>query len=163
MAERPARRRALLVVVTDESGRALRVPALASWLSGVAPARARGEVAIALVGDRTIRRLNRAYAGRDRATDVLSFPAGRDTAGARGPSASPWLGDIVIATGIARRQARAAGHPYSHELRVLALHGLLHLLGHDHHDDGGAMARLEARLRRKGGLREGLIERSGAA
>ena len=74
----------------------------------------------------------------------------------------PELGDIVIATGVARRQAREAGHPYNTELRVLALHGLLHLLGFDHHDtkDNGRMARLEARLRRKGGLAAGLIERS---
>jgi probable rRNA maturation factor len=69
------------------------------------------------------------------------------------------VGDIVIARGVARRQARAAGHSEATELRVLALHGLLHLLGYDHEQDGGRMQRLERRLRRKGGLREGLIER----
>ena len=69
------------------------------------------------------------------------------------------LGDIVIARGVARRQAREAGHAESIELRVLALHGLLHLLGYDHERDSGQMARLEKRLRRKGGLRAGLIER----
>ena len=74
------------------------------------------------------------------------------------------MGDIVIATGVARRQAREAGHSYQAELRVLALHGLLHLLGYDHHDvtDNGRMARVEARLRRKGGLATGLIERASA-
>jgi probable rRNA maturation factor len=74
------------------------------------------------------------------------------------------LGDIVIATGVARRQAREAGHSYQAELRVLALHGLLHLLGYDHHDskDNGRMARVEAKLRRKGGLETGLIERASA-
>jgi probable rRNA maturation factor len=72
------------------------------------------------------------------------------------------LGDIVIATGVAKRQAREAGHTYPTELRVLALHGLLHLLGYDHDDpdDNGRMARAEARLRRKGGLPEGLISRT---
>ena len=76
-------------------------------------------------------------------------------------AASAFLGDIVIATGIARRQARRARHSERVEFRVLALHGLLHLLGYDHHADDGAMGRIEMRLRRKGGLREGLIERAG--
>jgi probable rRNA maturation factor len=73
-----------------------------------------------------------------------------------------YLGDIVIATGVAERQARLAGHSRLTELRILALHGLLHLAGYDHErdDDGGQMARVERRLRRKGGLREGLIERA---
>ena len=69
------------------------------------------------------------------------------------------LGDIVIAGGVARRQAAEAGHGLQTELRVLALHGLLHLLGYDHERDDGQMARLERRLRRRGGLVEGLIER----
>jgi hypothetical protein len=72
------------------------------------------------------------------------------------------LGDIVIARGVATRQAREHGHPTPVELKVLALHGLLHLLGYDHDDpgDGGRMRRAEGRLRRKGGLREGLIDRA---
>ena len=70
-------------------------------------------------------------------------------------------GDIVIARGVARRQAREARHSEAIELRVLALHGLLHLIGYDHERDDGRMRRVEQRLRRKGRLREGLIERAG--
>ena len=149
--------RSVVVVLTDESVPRVRVPGLASWLQATAPFKARGIVSLALVEDRTMRRLNRRFAGQDRATDVLSFPAG----GPGSPrGAVPFLGDIVVAVGVARRQARLAGHPVGVEIKILALHGLLHLLGHDHHADGGRMARLEARLRRKGGLREGLIERT---
>ncbi len=113
--------------------------------------------------DGRVRALNREYRGNDYATDVLSFPGLDDTrvpptSGAHARSA-PHLGDIVIARGVARRQAKAAGHAEPTELRVLALHGLLHLLGYDHEQDSGEMARVEKRLRRKGGLREGLIER----
>jgi probable rRNA maturation factor len=72
---------------------------------------------------------------------------------------APHLGDVVIARGVASRQARRARHSTATELRILALHGLLHLLGYDHDRDDGRMARVERRLRRKGGLRAGLIER----
>jgi probable rRNA maturation factor len=105
--------------------------------------------------------LNRTYRAKDKATDVLSFPTEvRPKSEVRSPK-SVFLGDIVIARGVARRQARDAGHPESTEWRVLALHGLLHLLGYDHETDGGRMARVEARLRRAGGLSSGLIERGG--
>jgi probable rRNA maturation factor len=144
--------RRLRVTVSDGRGRPVRDGGLARWLASVAPARARGDVAIAFVSDARSRELNRRYRRRDRPTDVLAFPNSE-------PRAE--LGDIVIATGVARRQAREQGHTWAQELRVLALHGLLHLLGYDHHDkdDGGRMARLESRLRRKGGLTSGLIER----
>jgi probable rRNA maturation factor len=122
---------------------------LARWLVDVAPARARGHVTVALVPDAQVRALNSRYRRKDTATDVLSFPANEPRQ----------LGDVVIAAGVAHRQARAAGHALRTELRVLALHGLLHLLGYDHETDDGRMARVEARLRRRGGLREGLIER----
>ena len=129
---------------------------LAAWLTSAAPARARGEVALALISDARMRALNRAYRGKDYATDVLSFPVADDPV----PGVRPrFLGDVVIASGVAARQARAAGHSVKTELRILALHGLLHLLGYDHETDEGQMARTEARLRRKAGLREGLIER----
>lgn len=149
------RRTPLHVSVVDGRGRAVRAPGLGRWLARVAPARARGEVTIALVSDRQVRTLNRSYRGVDAPTDVLSFPAGGD-----GVSATPHLGDIVIARGVARRQARAELHPEATEWRVLALHGLLHLLGYDHDGDNGAMRRVEQRLRRRGGLERGLIERA---
>jgi probable rRNA maturation factor len=183
----------LRVVLTDRSGRPVHAGALGAWLREVAPPGARGTVTVALVGDATMRRLNRQFAGKDWATDVLSFPAfppGRQEAGASAGkparstrervagtaaggsavdtmagrlAADRCLGDIVIATGVARRQARDAGHSYERELRVLALHGLLHLLGYDHESDAGTMARVEARLRRKGGLSAGVIERGSRA
>jgi probable rRNA maturation factor len=105
---------------------------------------------VAIVSDGRVRALNRQYRRRDQPTDVLSFPSDE-----RG-----YLGDVVIAGGVAARQARAASHSLGTELRVLALHGLLHLLGYDHEHDDGRMARLERRLRERGGLREGLIERA---
>ena len=128
---------------------ATRSPGLAAWLRSIAPARARGAVTVAIVPDGRVRRLNRAYRRKDAPTDVLAFCA--EEAG--------YLGDIIIAAGVARRQAAAAGHSLQTEIRVLALHGLLHLLGYDHDRDDGRMARLEARLRRRGGLHEGLIAR----
>jgi probable rRNA maturation factor len=147
------------VAVSDGRGRAVPDGGLGRWLAAVAPARARGEVAVALVTDRHIRKLNAQYRRTDSPTDVLSFRASPDPAL---PGDGRSLGDIVIATGIARRQAQDSGHAYATELRVLALHGLLHLLGLDHHDrhDRGRMARMESRLRRKGGLASGLIERA---
>jgi probable rRNA maturation factor len=137
------------LVIDVVAGGGARAPGLAAWLQSVAPARARGAITVALAPDARVRALNRQYRKKDDSTDVLSFPAGEPGV----------LGDVVIAAGVARRQAAAAGHSLATELRVLALHGLLHLLGYDHERDDGQMARLERRLRRKGGLREGLIER----
>ena len=104
-----------------------------------------------------MRRLNRRYRGVDRVTDVLSFPA---DSGARS-RADRFLGDLAIAKGVAGRQARREGHAYALELRILALHGLLHLLGYDHQTDQGEMRRLEERLRQRAGLPVGLIDRTG--
>jgi probable rRNA maturation factor len=135
---------------------------LAAWLERAAPRWAHGEVDIAIVSDTEMRRLNRDYRRVDAATDVLSFPAAGPE-GRRG--AAPRvrhhrsLGDIAIAAGVARRQARDQGHSLAVELRVLALHGLLHLLGYDHEVDGGEMRRVEERLRRRAHLPVGLIAR----
>ena len=141
------------MVVTDGRGRVVRADRLRRWLVDVAPRSAHGDVALALVGDRKMRTLNRRYRGVDRATDVLSFPTAVEEAGrAQGRAKDHQLGDIVIARGVARRQARAAGHRLGVELRRLALHGLLHLLGYDHERDTGQMARVERRLRGSGGI-----------
>jgi probable rRNA maturation factor len=150
--------------VTAPAGHRVSAAGLGRWLVAAAPPRARGGVSIALVSDAAMRRLNRQYRGHDRATDVLSFPPtsgvtpevdlGCDTRGRR------FLGDIAIAIGVARRQARAHGHSLRTELRTLALHGLLHLLGYDHDTDRGRMRRLEERLRSRAGLPPGLIARA---
>jgi probable rRNA maturation factor len=159
---------ALRVAVVNDQGRPASAPGLAVWLRRVAPARARGLVTVALVSDDRVRALNKTYRRKDDTTDVLSFPAEpspQPSALSPKPSAlspKPFLGDIVIARGVARRQAREARHSENTELRVLALHGLLHLLGYDHEQDHGRMQRVERRLRRKGGLPQGLIERASA-
>jgi probable rRNA maturation factor len=163
--------RRLHVTVTDGRGRSIRDGGLARWLAHAAPAAARGAVAIALVTDAHSQKLNSQYRRKNAATDVLSFRAMAESDNAGRRDRAPriadrdvrsFLGDIVIATGTARKQAKEAGHSYQAELRVLALHGLLHLLGYDHEtaDDAGRMRRVETRLRRRGGLAAGLIERS---
>jgi probable rRNA maturation factor len=146
----------LVVTVCDAAGHPVRVPGLVAWLSGLAPRAAAGTVTVVVTTDRRIRRLNRIWRGIDAATDVLSFPAGAD------PGPARHLGDLVISRETAARQARHEGHSLATELRVLALHGLLHLLGYDHERDSGRMARIERRLRRQGGLPAGLIERGPA-
>jgi len=149
-----------VVSVSDLRGRRQSAGGLAAWLARAAPAAARGVVAVALIPDAAMGRLNKEFRGKDYPTDVLSFPAGPEPK-ARG--LVPALGDIAIATGVARRQAREHGHSVAVELRVLALHGLLHLLGYDHDRDRGEMHRVEDRLRRKAGLRQGLIARGAGA
>jgi probable rRNA maturation factor len=145
----------LRVVVTDGRGRPVAAAGLAGWLARAAPASARGDVTIALISDRAMRRLNADYRGVDRLTDVLSFDLGPGAARPRRVA-----GDVAIALGLAGRQAARLGHPLAKELRILALHGLLHLLGYDHETDQGQMYRLEERLRRRHRLPGGLIGRS---
>jgi probable rRNA maturation factor len=135
------------------------VSGLGAWLSRAAPPGTRGHVAIALVTDPVMRRLNRQYRGADKATDVLSFPADAPGPPSEALAKEGFLGDLAIARGVAARQARAQGHSTRVEIRVLALHGLLHLLGYDHEVDAGEMARLEERLRRRAGVPAGLIGR----
>ena len=100
---------------------------------------------LALVGDARIQKLNRDYRGYDKPTDVLSFAA--DSSFEPG-----YLGDIVISVETANRQSRRRRSNLRRELKVLALHGLLHLLGYDHETDDGEMRRVEYRLRRRFGI-----------
>ena len=111
-----------------------------------------GEVDVLLSGDAEIKRLNKAFRGKNKATDVLSFPAAEQAEGI--------AGDLAISLETAARQAAAHGHTLTAELRILMLHGLLHLAGEDHEADTGEMAARELDLRRQLKLPGGLIERA---
>jgi probable rRNA maturation factor len=106
-----------------------------------------------ITGDAELRKLNRDFRGKDYATDVLSFP------GDAGPWPARHMGDLAISIARARAQAREFGHSTEDEVRILMLHGVLHLLGMDHEADRGQMARAEKRWRKTLGLANGLIER----
>ena len=111
-----------------------------------------GEVEVLLTSDVEIKRLNRDFRGKNKPTDVLSFPAPEEIAGQH-------AGDLAISLDTAARQAESFGHSLSDEVRVLMLHGLLHLKGMDHEVDSGEMAAREAELRRELRLPVTLIER----
>ena len=106
-----------------------------------------------LTGDQALRRLKKQFLGHNYTTDVLSFPTGEPI----GP-----LGDIAISLERAKAQAAEFGHKIEEEVRILLLHGVLHLVGHDHETDSGEMRKAESRWRAKYGLPNGLIERSDA-
>jgi probable rRNA maturation factor len=116
----------------------------------------RGQVTVLLTTDRQIRRLNRRFRGKDKPTDVLSFPA---TPLQNAKPAERVAGDLAISVPTARRQAAELGHSLAVEIKVLILHGLLHLAGCDHETDSGQMRRRERNLRARLGLPQGLIER----
>jgi probable rRNA maturation factor len=138
----------------------IRLPSLRALMqffrAAQAAVRLKGKVSVLLTKDQTIRKLNRQFRGVDKATDVLSFPAA--DAGITGIA-----GDLAIGVPTARRQAVEQGHSLGTEIKVLILHGLLHLAGYDHEADDGQMARRERLLRKRLGLPEGLIERSSGA
>jgi len=143
----------------DRNSRLPSVRTLARFLAEAqAAVRLRGQVSVLLTTDPNIRRLNRQFRGKDKRTDVLSFPA------------DPLLqaperlaGDLAVSIPTARRQAREQGHSLAVELKVLILHGLLHLAGFDHERDNGEMARRERLLRKRLRLPLGLIERTAGA
>jgi probable rRNA maturation factor len=117
-------------------------------------------VAVQLVNDAAMARLNWRYRRKRGPTDVLSFPASANGRGSRTSGArrvlhdpmSQYVGDIAISPETARRNARRASRPLQEELRILVLHGMIHLAGYDHETDDGQMNRLETRLRRRLGL-----------
>jgi probable rRNA maturation factor len=111
-----------------------------------------GDVDVLLADDPTLRRLNKTFRGKNKATDVLSFPAPEEIA-------EDHAGDLAISLETANRQAAAYGHSLRDEVRILLLHGLLHLSGLDHETDDGEMAAREAELRVELGLSNSLIER----
>jgi probable rRNA maturation factor len=112
-----------------------------------------GMVNVLVTTSRELRTLNRRFRKQDKTTDVLSFPPMLESA--------DFSGDIAISADIAASNARQLGHSAANEVKILALHGILHLAGHDHETDDGEMARVEQRLRKKLGLPVGLIERNG--
>lgn len=135
-------------VLNRQRARKIGTEGLARFLRRVAselPAMDRGSVAVCLVSDRAIRDLNRRFRGKDQATDVLAFPSGSR----EGPGGPVVLGDVVVAVPRAARQAAERGHSLDRELRILALHGFLHLLGYDHERDDGEMLRLQRVMERR--------------
>jgi probable rRNA maturation factor len=112
----------------------------------------RGTVNVLVTSNAEMKSLNRRFRGQDKATDVLSFPAAPD-------ANQGFAGDIAISAEIAAQNARALGHAPGVEVKILALHGILHLRGYDHERDHGQMARREHKLRRELHLPDGLMER----
>lgn len=111
----------------------------------------RGAVNVLLTSSPELRTLNRRFRKQDKTTDVLSFPPMLDV--------DEFAGDVAISADIAARNAKRLGHSAADEVKILTLHGMLHLAGHDHEADAGEMAKLEQRLRKSLGLPVGLIER----
>ncbi len=115
----------------------------------------RGTVTVLITGNSEIRSLNARFRGKDRPTDVLSFPSLG--------CAEAFAGDIAVSLDTAARNARSLGHSVTEEVKVLVLHGILHLAGYDHESDRGEMADKEQRLRRRLGLPIALMERGSVA
>ncbi len=111
-----------------------------------------GAVTVMVTGSREMRRLNFRFRGKDQSTDVLSFPPPEFVSG--------FAGDIAICFDIAARNARTLNHSTAEEVRVLVLHGILHLAGYDHEGDQGEMAKTEDDLRKRLSLPSGLIKRN---
>jgi len=130
----------------------LRKTALRAYLAELVECITRGRrISCLVAGDAELRRLNRRFLNKDYATDVLSFPT---------TGSEDFAGDLAISVQRAKAQAAEHGHSLDNELRILMLHGALHLAGMDHEKDAGKMARAEVRWRKRLGLPTGLIERA---
>lgn len=137
----------LIVNVIDRQRGKLATAPLAGFVERCArevPPLREGELSLCLVGDGAMRSANRRFREVDATTDVLSFPTD-----ALEQDGRRYLGDVMISVPQARRQASDRGHSLARELKLLALHGYLHLLGYDHEQDRGLMLRLERRLARR--------------
>ena len=152
---KPAPARVRFTVQNRQRRFAVDLPALAGFLEGIAADAAPGDrrgATLRIVSDRKIRELNRRYRGKDRPTDVLAFPADPAPLEFLSREEAEYLGDLVISADTAASQAREAGVGLDDEIRLLAVHGYLHLLGYDHERDRGEMLRLERVLRLRHGL-----------
>jgi len=158
-APKPIKAKRAAVPSPPTKPRELKLPSartLGAFLSKAqAAVRLKGQVTVLLTTDAAIRKLNKQFRGKDKATDVLSFPA-------EGVGAEEIAGDLAISVTTAMGQAAEQGHSVSTEIEVLILHGLLHLAGYDHDADTGQMARRERLLRARLNLPQGLIERAGS-
>jgi probable rRNA maturation factor len=138
-------------LVFRDPRRLVRRAELRDFLEEIARRILRGRSVVCLLtGDDDLRRLNRQFRGLNYATDVLSFP----------PDTASTAGEIAISLDRASAQAAEHGHSLADEIRILMLHGVLHLAGMDHESDSGEMAEAEIRWRRRLGLPTGLIERA---
>ena len=118
----------------------------------------RDTVNVLITSGDELRSLNRQFRGADKTTDVLSFPS--PSLSIAGYRARRVAGEVVISADVARINAKRLGHSVADEVKILVLHGILHLVGFDHEQDHGEMAREESRLRRQLKLETGLIERT---
>jgi probable rRNA maturation factor len=145
------------VIIFRKRVAGLTEPALARFVARAARSvKLHGSINVLVTSNGEMKNLNRRFRAKDQPTDVLSFPAGD-------VPLSGLAGDVAISLEIAAKHANQFGHSPAEEIKILALHGVLHLAGYDHETDDGNMARKEERLRKLLGLPSGLTERNGIA